>query len=127
MLFGGIETAAHFGPRIRRWAARLGIREAADVTVLADGADWIRNLAQRQLPGAGLLLDIYHGLEHLSGCAKVLHGEGSAEAQAWVGVVRRARPRTAEALVAALGAALLTITPRDIRGWFTHCGYYSDS
>ena len=36
------------------------------------------------------MLDIYHGLEHLSGCAKVLHGEGSAEAQAWVGAGRQA-------------------------------------
>jgi transposase len=41
--------------------------------------------------------------------------------------VRRARPRTAEALIAALGAALLAITPADIQGWFTHCGYHSDS
>ena len=50
--------------------------------------------------------------------------------QAWSKVkeaVRRARPRTAEALIAALGAALLAITPEDIRGWFTHCGYHSDS
>jgi transposase len=41
--------------------------------------------------------------------------------------VRRARPRTAEELIAALGAALLAITPEDIRGWFIHCGYHSDS
>jgi transposase len=41
--------------------------------------------------------------------------------------VRRARPRTTEALIAALGAALLAITPEDIRGWFTHCGYHTDS
>src|SRR5262249_44144441 len=27
VLFAGIETAAHFGPRIRRWAGRLGIRD----------------------------------------------------------------------------------------------------
>jgi len=50
--------------------------------------------------------------------------------QAWSKVkeaVRRARPRTAEELIAALGAALLAITTQDIRGWFTHCGYHSDS
>jgi hypothetical protein len=90
VLFGGIETAEHFGPRIRRWAGRLGIRRTADVTVLADGADWIRNQAQRQLPGAGLLLDIYHGLEHLSDCAGVLFGEGAAAAQAWMDAGRQA-------------------------------------
>jgi transposase len=50
--------------------------------------------------------------------------------QAWSKVkeaVRRARPRTAEALIAAVGAALRAITPEDIRGWFAHCGYHTDS
>ena len=50
--------------------------------------------------------------------------------EAWSKVkeaVRRARPRTAEALIAAVGAALLAITPQDISGWFTHCGYHTDS
>jgi transposase len=41
--------------------------------------------------------------------------------------VRRARPRTADELVAAVGAALRAITTDDIRGWFTHCGYHTDS
>jgi transposase len=41
--------------------------------------------------------------------------------------VRRAKPRTMAELIAAVGAALLTITPQDIRGWFTHCGYHTDS
>jgi transposase len=41
--------------------------------------------------------------------------------------VRRAKPRTVPELIAAVGAALLTITPQDIRGWFTHCGYHTDS
>jgi hypothetical protein len=52
VLFGGIETAEHFGPRIRRWAARLGIRAAADVSVLGDGADWIWKQTAKQLPGS---------------------------------------------------------------------------
>ncbi len=90
VLFGGIETAEHFGPRIRRWAARLGVREASEVTVLGDGADWIRNQARKQLPGADQLLDIYHSSEHLSDCARVLYGEGAAEAEAWVEAGRRA-------------------------------------
>jgi transposase len=50
--------------------------------------------------------------------------------QAWSKVkeaVRRARPRTAQELSAALGAALRAITPEDIRGWFAHCGYHTDS
>lgn len=41
--------------------------------------------------------------------------------------VRRARPRTVAALIEAIGEALRAITPEDIRGWFTHCGYHTDS
>ena len=89
VLFGGIETAEHFGPRIRRWAARLGITEAATVTVLGDGAEWIWHQTATQLPGSRGLLDIFHGCEHLAGCAKVLYGEGAA-ARAWVEQGRQA-------------------------------------
>src|SRR5207248_1168792 len=79
VLFGGIETAAHFGPRIRRWAARLGVARASAVTVLADGAAWIWEQAARQLPGAAGLLDIYHACEHLAAAGQALYGEGTAE------------------------------------------------
>jgi hypothetical protein len=89
VLFGGIETAEHFGPRIRRWAARLGVGDPAAVWVLGDGAEWIWNQAAAQLPGSRGLLDIYHGCEHLAGCAKVLYGEG-AEAKAWAEAGRQA-------------------------------------
>jgi hypothetical protein len=90
VLFGGIETARHFGPRIRRWAARLGIREAAAVSVLGDGALWIWKQAAAQLPGSRGWLDIYHAAAHLAGCAKVLYGEGTAAARAWVDRGRQA-------------------------------------
>jgi hypothetical protein len=90
VLFGGIETAEHFGPRLRRWAGRLGAKEAGQVTVLADGADWIRNQAQKQLPGAAQVLDIYHASEHLAACAGVLYGAGAEAAAAWVGRGRQA-------------------------------------
>lgn len=41
--------------------------------------------------------------------------------------VRRARPRTTDDWITARGAALNRITIQDIRGWFTHCGYHTDS
>jgi len=41
--------------------------------------------------------------------------------------VRRARPRTADALIKAVGAAMNTVTLEDLQGWFEHCGYYTDS
>ncbi len=90
VLFGGIQAAEQFGPRIRRWAGRLGIRAAAAVTVLADGAEWIWNQAAVQLPGAAGLLDIYHAGEHLAACGRELYGEGTAEARAWLEQTRAA-------------------------------------
>lgn len=41
--------------------------------------------------------------------------------------IRRARPRSTEELFTALGAALRAVTADDIQGWFTHCGYHTDS
>ncbi len=38
-------------------------------------------------------------------------------------LLRRARARTKEALVEAIGQALDATTPEDARGWFGHCGY----
>jgi transposase len=37
--------------------------------------------------------------------------------------LRRFGARTPERLQEAIGQALLTITPHDALGWFTHCGY----
>ena len=37
--------------------------------------------------------------------------------------LRRARPRTDDALRAATWTAFATITPSDAAGWFAHCGY----
>jgi hypothetical protein len=90
VLFGGIETAEHFGPRIRRWAGRLGIRDPSRITVLADGAEWIWNQAAVQLPGAAGLLDIYHAGEHLAACGHKLYGEGTTSAQQWLEQTRTA-------------------------------------
>lgn len=41
--------------------------------------------------------------------------------------IRRARPRTAAELIESVGNALQTITTEDIQGWFTHCGYHTES
>jgi hypothetical protein len=84
VLFGGLWTAEQYGPQWRAWAARLGIRETAEITVLADGAKWIWHQVEQNLPGAAGVLDIYHGSEHLYGTAKVLFGEGASERVAWV-------------------------------------------
>src|SRR5262249_10058758 len=90
VLFGGIETAEHFGPRVRRWAARLGIRDAAAVSVLADGAESSWSQGAAELPGAAGLSAIYHAGEHLAACGQRLYGEGTAEARAWLEEARAA-------------------------------------
>jgi transposase len=37
--------------------------------------------------------------------------------------LRKAAARTRDALVEAMGQALSAVTPRDVAGWFAHCGY----
>ena len=37
--------------------------------------------------------------------------------------LRSARPRTYEALLAAVAAALEAVVPQDAQGWFGSCGY----
>jgi hypothetical protein len=37
--------------------------------------------------------------------------------------LRKAKARDSDALFDAIGAALDTITPEDIKGWITNCGY----
>ena len=39
------------------------------------------------------------------------------------GLLRTAKARTYDALVAAIGEALRAVTPSDIDGWFDNCGY----
>src|SRR4051812_2449714 len=69
----GIRTSDALGPQWRRAAARLGVGDAAAITVLADGARWIWSQVERNLPGAAGVLDIYHASEHLHAAAAALH------------------------------------------------------
>jgi hypothetical protein len=89
VLFGGVWAAEQFGPQWRAWAGRLGIKEATAITVLADGAKWIWNQAEQNLPGAAGVLDIYHAGEHLYAAAKGLYGEGAEAVPAWAEAKRR--------------------------------------
>jgi hypothetical protein len=77
-----IRSSDALGPQWRRAASRLGIRRTSDLTVLADGAKWIWNEVQKNLPGSAGVLDIYHASEHLHAMAVTLHGAGPA-AEAW--------------------------------------------
>jgi hypothetical protein len=73
----------------RPWAERLGVVDFSALSVLADGAEWIWRGSARQFPGAREVLDPFHALEHVAAAAKVLYGEGAAEAADWATRVRR--------------------------------------
>jgi hypothetical protein len=83
-----IGSSETLGPQWRRTAQRLKIGRTDDVTVLADGAKWIWNEAERNLPGAVGVLDVFHALEHLHATAVALQGAGPA-AEAWFQERRR--------------------------------------
>jgi hypothetical protein len=69
-------------------AGRLGLRETAAVTAVADGARWIWNQLAEHLPGAAGVLDIDHASTHLWAAASAHFGEGSDVARAWVAARR---------------------------------------
>lgn len=88
--FAAIEASQRFGRRWDQWAVRLGVKDYATITVLADGAKWIWEEARQNLTGSGGVLDIYHALEHVSAAATALHGEGTAATRDWADAARTA-------------------------------------
>ena len=69
---GAIEPAAAFGQRIYAEAVRRGLYQAKRVVVIADGAEWIRNLADLHFPGAIRIIDFYHAKQHVHELCKEL-------------------------------------------------------
>lgn len=88
--FAAIAASDRFGTRWDQWAARLGVKDYAAITVLADGAKWIWEEARQNLPGSDGVLDVYHALEHVSDAAKTLFGEGTEAARSWTDAARTA-------------------------------------
>jgi len=118
-----IEEESTFGERCGGEAQRLALTDPGACTVLADGAEWIWNLAARQFPGAAGLLDVFHGVEHLAEAARRVFGEGTPAAHLqteqarthlladgyacvtdWVGTIRGQIPAGGDG--AALGSVL---------------------
>lgn len=84
MAFAAIAPSALFGARWQPWAERLGLHDPTQLSVLADGAEWIWDQVALQFPGAAELIDIYHASEHLSDAGKALFGAGTEAAAAWL-------------------------------------------
>jgi hypothetical protein len=80
---GAIETAAEFGWRIYGEAERRGLRRAAQVIFIGDGAPWVWGLAAEHFPGAIEIVDLYHAREHLAALSKLVYGVGSQKARQW--------------------------------------------
>lgn len=73
-----IAESTAFAVDWRPTAVRLGIDpDAAELTVLADGAEWIWNRAGEQFPAAAGVLDIYHAIEHVAAAARKCFGDNS--------------------------------------------------
>ena len=75
--------AEAFGWQLWQEAVRRGVRDAAEVVVVGDGAHWIWNLAATQFPGATQILDWYHASTYVWDPATAIWGETGAEREVW--------------------------------------------
>jgi hypothetical protein len=80
LCWGAVAPSKRFRRRWRRWLRQAGVRQPAEVHVLADGAGWIWKSADRVLTGSLQTLDIYHALGHVALAGQALYGEGSEAA-----------------------------------------------
>lgn len=74
---GSFEGAAEFGLLLRQEAQRRGSAVATKIIFIGDGAAWIWELARVNFPGAVLILDFYHALQHVHGLVEALWGKES--------------------------------------------------
>lgn len=75
---GTFEGCRQSGILLRAEAFRRGYARATTVVYLGDGALWIWENARLNFPGAVMILDFYHGTEHLGVLAAALLGAGPA-------------------------------------------------
>lgn len=80
---GAIETAEQFGRRLYTEAWDRGWDRADKKVVLGDGAVWIWNIADRELPGAIQIVDLYHAREHVWHIAGKLFPADAGQAKRW--------------------------------------------
>jgi hypothetical protein len=69
------------------WAelARRRVQDAAEITSVNDGAEWIWDLVEKYLPAERVeVLDWSHAVQNLAKAATTVWGEGAPKAQAWL-------------------------------------------
>jgi hypothetical protein len=80
---GAIETAEEFGRRMYTEAWQRGWSRAGKKVIIADGALWIWNIADREFPGAIQIVDLYHAREHLWVLAGKLFSTDDCQRKRW--------------------------------------------
>ena len=78
---GSFEGAAEFGLLLRQEARRRGLGRALKVVFIGDGATWVWEVARVNFPGAILILDFYHALQHVHGLIEAVWGKETPEGQ----------------------------------------------
>jgi hypothetical protein len=73
-----------FAARWRDWLYDLGIEEPTEISVLADGAEWIWKQAAIQYPGSEGVLDIYHASEHIAEAVRAIFGDRQGSVLGWM-------------------------------------------
>jgi hypothetical protein len=76
-------SVAEFAPALWALAVERQVPQAADVAVVADGADWIWNLTDDLFPDAVQVVDWYHATEYLAHAAEALHPTDAEAARRW--------------------------------------------
>ena len=79
-----IESAEEFGPRIYTEAWQRGWSRADKKVIIADGAEWIWNIADQHFPGAIQIVDIFHARQHLWDLARALFPNEETKQKRWV-------------------------------------------
>ena len=80
---GRIEGCEFSGQRLWYLACRHGLRQAKEVIVIGDGAEWVWNQSRLHFGRATEILDWFHASEHVWACANELYGQGSKKAKRW--------------------------------------------
>src|SRR5689334_20465695 len=79
-VLGGVEE---FAPAMWALAVDRQVPQAADTAVVADGADWIWNLADDLFPDSVQIVDWYHATEHIAAAAEALYPTNPEMAKNW--------------------------------------------
>jgi hypothetical protein len=112
---GVLGSKDEFAPAFWALAVERAIPQAADVSVTADGADWIWNLTADYFPDSVQIVDWYHAGQHLAQAAQALHPDDEAAAQRW----NKQRRKDLY-----LGAIHHITTPLDNAGLSSHTQYF---